>query len=183
VTTTGSFSRPIRQIAYVVPDLRAAARRHAGLFGSGPYYIAEGYTDIPHIYRGEQRAMSIDSALGQWGDVQIELIQPTDERPSIFREGATAAGSSAKCHHLCFHPDNLDEAIAGYEVRGYPVAFDFTLPGGTRTVLMDTLAELGHFVEFYERSAEIEHLYTFIEKAAASFDGRELIRPIQDIFA
>lgn len=183
MAATGSFSRPIRQIAYVVPDLRAAARRHAGLFGSGPYFIAEGYTDIPHIYRGERRAMSIDSALGQWGDVQIELIQPTDERPSIFREGAPAAGSGPKCHHLCFHPDSLDEAIAGYEARGYPVAFDFTLPGGTRTVLMDTLAELGHFVEFYERTPEIDHLYTFIEKAAAAFDGSELIRPIGDIFA
>ena len=180
---TGSFAGPIRQIAYVVPDLRAAARRHAGLFGSGPYFIAEGYTDIPHIYRGEERLMSIDSALGQWGGVQIELIQPTDARPSIWREGAAASGAGPKCHHVCFHPESLDEAIAGYEARGYPVAFDFTLPGGTRAVLMDTLAELGHFVEFYERTREIDHLYGYIERAAAGFDGRNLIRPIGDIFA
>jgi len=183
VAPTGSFSRPIRQIAYVVPDLRAAARRHAGLFGSGPYFIAEGYTDIPHIYRGEERLMSIDSALGQWGDVQIELIQPTDDRPNVWREGASATGAGPKCHHVCFHPDSLDEAIASYEARGYPVAFDFTLPGGTRTVLMDTLAELGHFVEFYERTPEIAHLYDFIETAAAGFDGNNLLRPISDIFA
>jgi len=97
VAPTGSFSRPIRQIAYVVPDLRAAARRHAGLFGSGPYFIAEGYTDIPHIYRGEERLMSIDSALGQWGEVQIELIQPTDDRPSVWREGASSAAASLMC--------------------------------------------------------------------------------------
>jgi hypothetical protein len=183
VAITGSFSRPIKQIAYVVPDIRAAARRHADLFGSGPYFIAEGYRDIAHIYRGEARTMNIDSALGQWGDVQIELIQPTDERPSIFREGGSAAGAGPKCHHICFHPDNLAQAIAGYEARGYPVAFEFTLPGGTRTVLMDTLADLGHFVEFYERTPEIVHLYSFIEQAAARFDGTDLIRPIGDIFA
>ncbi len=145
MAATGSFSRPIRQIAYVVPDIRAAARRHSALFGSGPYFIAEGYSDIPHIYRGEARTMSIDSALGQWGAVQIELIQPTDDRPSVFREGASADSAGPKCHHVCFHPDSLDEAIAGYEARGYPVAFDFTLPGGTRTVLMDTLGRAWSF--------------------------------------
>jgi hypothetical protein len=32
LAATGSFSRPIRQIAYVVPDLRATARRHAGQY-------------------------------------------------------------------------------------------------------------------------------------------------------
>jgi hypothetical protein len=183
VAATGIDLRRIRQIAYVVPDIRAAARRHAALFGSGPYFIAEGYTGIEHIYRGEQATMSIDSALGQWGDVQIELIQPTDDRPSIFREGAPAGSAGPKCHHICFHPDSLDAAIAAYAAEGYPVAFDFTLPGGTRTVLVDTLADLGHFVEFYARTPEIAHLYGFIEAAAASFDGTELIRPIGDIFA
>ena len=31
----------VRQVAYFVPDVVAAARRHASLFGSGPYYVAE----------------------------------------------------------------------------------------------------------------------------------------------
>jgi hypothetical protein len=183
VASTGVDFRQIRQIAYVVPDIREAARRHSALFGSGPYFLAEGYTGIPHVYRGEPWAMSINSALGQWGDVQIELIQPTDDVPSIFREGQSADAVGPKCHHVCFHPDRLSDAIASFTAQGYPVAFDFTLPGGTRTVLMDTLAELGHFVEFYERTAEIAHLYDFIEAAAASFDGTNLIRPIGDIFA
>ncbi len=30
----------IRQVAYFVPDVKLAARRHAALFGSGPYYVA-----------------------------------------------------------------------------------------------------------------------------------------------
>ncbi|MGH6737450.1 MAG: VOC family protein [Bradyrhizobium sp.] len=183
MTIKGVDFHRIKQIAYVVPDIRKAARRHSALFGSGPYFIAEGYSGIPHVYRGKPWAMSIDSALGQWGDVQIELIQPTDQAPSIFREGQSADSAGPKCHHVCFHPDSLDEAIANVEAKGYPVAFDFTLPGWTRTVLMDTLVDLGHFVEFYERTAEIAHLYGFIERAGAAFDGTNLIRPIGEIFA
>jgi hypothetical protein len=32
---------PVRQIAFFVADVVAAARRHSAIFGSGPFYVAE----------------------------------------------------------------------------------------------------------------------------------------------
>ena len=45
---------PIRQIAYFVPDVRVAAARHAALFGSGPYFVAEHIPLRKALYRGRE---------------------------------------------------------------------------------------------------------------------------------
>jgi len=35
------MKRPIRQVAYYVPDARKAAEQHAAAFGSGPYFVMD----------------------------------------------------------------------------------------------------------------------------------------------
>jgi hypothetical protein len=169
--------KQIRQIAYVVPDIRMAAARHFQLFGSGPYFLAEHLTLSGHIYRGSSWSVDIDVALGQWGEIQIELIQPNDDRPSLFREVMPKDSRHTHCHHVCLHPPGIETSIASFEAQGYPVVFDFPLPGGTRVVLIDTLSDLGHFVELYERTPEIARIYDYIQDAARHFDGTDLIRP------
>ena len=171
-----------RQIAYIVPDVREAIRRHNAIFGSGPYFLGEGFTLADHLYRGERWSLDIDAALGQWGDVQIELIQLNDDRANIFREGPGRDVRGPRLHHLCLHPESVEDAIAMFAERGCPLVFEFAMPLGTRSVIIDTLAELGHFVELYGRTDEVVGIYDNIRSAAESFDGSELIRPLGVVF-
>lgn len=172
----------IKQIAFVVPNLREAAQRHSACFGSGPYFIAEGVNLAGHIYRGTISELDMDVAFTQFGDLQLELIQLNDNRPSIFREIVTPGHSRPLLHHICAHPADLDEGIEGFRRAGADLVFDYTLPGGTRAVMMDTSRQLGHFVELYQRTDEIAFIYDGVRKAAGSFAPDSLFRPLVELF-
>ncbi len=53
---------PVRQIAYFVPDVVDAARRHAAAFGSGPYYVAEHIPLTLSEHRGRPAPLDHTSA-------------------------------------------------------------------------------------------------------------------------
>ena len=178
-----SNSQDARQIAYVVPDVRAAAERHSEIFGSGPYYVAKGLTFEGHLYRGRPTSVDVDIALGQWGDLQMEFIQLNDDRPSVFGEVTSRDASFARIHHICIQPHSLEDTVRRFGVDGCQVAFDFTTSQGTRVVMIDTLSRLGHFVEAYERTDEISDLYDRIRQAGETFDGRERVRPMSRLRA
>ena len=75
---------PIRQIAYFVPDVRVAAARHAALFGSGPYFVAEHIPLRKALYRGREGRRDHRSAYGQWGELMVECVQQNNPGPSAF---------------------------------------------------------------------------------------------------
>ncbi|MFD2136543.1 hypothetical protein ACFSLT_18030 [Novosphingobium resinovorum] len=77
---------PIRQIAYFVPDVRAAARAHSAAFGSGPYYVADHIALTRAVHRGVERELDHSSAYGQWGEVMIEFCQQNNPGPSAFHD-------------------------------------------------------------------------------------------------
>lgn len=172
---------PIRQIAFVVPDLDEAIARHARLFASGPYFVQRGVTMAGHRYRGMPWQLDMSVGFGQFGDVQIELIQLHDDRPSIFREALPVGARAARMHHICLHPASIDESIAGFAAAGCGIVLEHALSGGTRIVMIDTVADIGHFVELYQRTDEVAMLYDGVRNAAAGFDGHDLIRPMTDI--
>lgn len=77
---------PIRQIAYFVPDVRVAAARHAALFGSGPYFVAEHIPLRKALYRGREGRLDHSSAYGQWGELMVEFVQQNNPGPSAFHD-------------------------------------------------------------------------------------------------
>jgi hypothetical protein len=75
---------PVRQVAYFVPDMRAAARAHSALYGSGPYFVADNIPLTLCRYRGQPGKLDHSSAYGQWGEVMIEFVQQNNPEPSVF---------------------------------------------------------------------------------------------------
>ena len=173
----------VKQIAYVVPDVYLAAERHAEMFGSGPFFLSRHLAFDGHLYRGQAASVDVDIALGQCGEMQIELIQLNDDRASVFREVESRSVNQTRMHHICLHPLNLEVKIHECADAGYAVAFDFTTPSGTRIVMLDTLSRLGHFLELYERTEEIGDFYDRIKYASVGFDGVGLVRPISTLRA
>ena len=173
--------QPIIQVAYVVDDVCAAAERHHAQYGSGPFFFQPHYR-MDLNYRGNDVEFVHSAAFGQWGDVQVALMQQRDDLPSIINETHPLGGGYG-LHHVSMTTDDLDLAIEELAAQGNAVAMSAFLPEAQmRAIMADTLSTLGHFLEIYERVPIIETFYRNVAEAAKGFDDKNLIRPMSEAF-
>lgn len=165
---------PVRQIAYFVPDVVAAARAHMATFGSGPYYVAEHIPLTSNFYRGTPQPLDHSSAYGQWGDVMVEFVQQNNEGPSVFRDLYPDGGQGL--HHVALIVNDIRKAMADYEAAGYSAALYAEVAPGVGFAMMDCVATLGHFVELYEPTPQLLAVYDLVRTSAVDFEGEEPIR-------
>lgn len=167
---------PIRQIAYVVRDVRDAAERHAALYGSGPFFVAEHIALRRAVHRGVEGVLDHSSAYGQWGALMVEFVQQHDPGPSVFRE--LYPDGREGMHHVALIVDDLAVARARFEAAGMPVALHAEMMDGFTFLMMDAVERSGHFIELYEGVPALAGFYDMVRDAAGSFDGRDVIREI-----
>lgn len=169
----------LAQIAYFVPDVRAAAAHHSRMFGSGPFYVADD-VDPPFVrHRGEMTSWRHTSAFGQWGELMVEFLQQDHPAPSILHDVYPAGSGRYGVHHIAFIVDDPDAVAADFERRGHPVALDVRLTNGIRALMIDTIAANGHVVEVYAPTPALVEIYDFIRNAALGFDGGDPVRTFQ----
>lgn len=166
---------PVRQIAYFCQDAAAAAQRHAALFGSGPYFLAEHIPLSLCLYRGEPGRLDHTSAYGQWGEVMLEFVEQTGDDPSVFLD--MYPDRSGGIHHVALIVDNLRHEMARYEQAGFPVGL-YAEVGGVGFAMMDAVRDYGHFLELYEPSPSLNGIYDMVRQASIGFDGTDPIRPM-----
>ena len=172
--------QPVIQIAYVVDDVRKAAERHHALYGSGPFFVQDHYR-LRLNYRGDDVDYVHSAAFGQWGGLQVELMQQHDSLPSIINETHPLGSGRYGLHHVAMIADDLDSAIRDLEVAGHPVVLEGRLPElNMRTIMADAQATHGHFIEVYSRVPAIENFYRRVAEAAKGFDGTNLLRPMSE---
>jgi hypothetical protein len=170
------LDKPYSQIAYFVPDVRAAALEHHQSFGSGPFYVVDQVI-LPFCeYRGKAAQWSMSSAFGQWGGMQVEFMQQNDEAPSIFHDVFPAGSGRYGMHHLAFIVDDLWSVARAFEKQGYPIGLHARMANGIEAILIDTIKSNGHVLEFYEPSLPLLELYDFIRQQAVGFDGTDPVR-------
>jgi len=166
----------VRQIAYFVPDVRAAARRHSALFGSGPYFVADHIPLARVLHRGRDATLDHSSAYGQWGALMIEFVQQNDPGPSVFRDMFPEGGEGL--HHVALIVDDLAVARAHFEGQGLAVALHAEMLDGFTFLMIDAVARYGHMIELYEGVPTLTGFYGMVRDAAVGFDGRDPIRSI-----
>lgn len=168
-------SLPIRQIAYFVSDVRAAARAHSAAFGSGPYYVADHIPLTRALHRGTPRDLDHSSAYGQWGEVMIEFCQQNNSGPSAFRDLYPEGTGREGVHHVALFVDDLDHAIADFVAQGHAVALDAAMTDGFRYVFVDTTASYGHMLELYEPTDTLIAFYRTVRESAGNFASGVII--------
>jgi catechol 2,3-dioxygenase-like lactoylglutathione lyase family enzyme len=164
---------PVVQIAFVVPDARAAALAHSKRYGSGPFFLVEHYQLSMHRYRGKETPIDVTSAYGQWGTVTAEFIQQHDDRPSAYRDLVKAG--ETRMHHVAVYVDDLKTQMATYEAQGAQAALYAEAIPGLGYAIMDTSSQLGIMTEFYEEWT-VKPLYDHMRRSAVGFDGSNPVR-------
>src|SRR5262245_21188020 len=75
----------VRRNGYVVPDVDRAIAQWVEA-GVGPWFVLREAEQSALYFRGERSDPVLSIAWSNSGDLQLELIQPHGDRPSVYRE-------------------------------------------------------------------------------------------------
>ena len=166
----------INQIGYVVRDIHASMDHWLRL-GVGPWFYIQNVVTDYFRYRQEDSDMTMSVALANLGDVQLELIQPTNDAPSVYKDFLDSGREGAQ-HIACWttnYLDLYDRALAA----GYTVAQEGSIGGEQgRFAYLDTEFDQGTVIEISDISGPKGQMFAYIRDVAASWDGADPIRVV-----
>lgn len=165
----------IAQMAYVVPDMEAAIAWWVRDARTGPWFLLESFTGADHVYRGTPSLADVRIAMAFAGHMQIELIQPKDDHPSVYREMIDRRGYGF--HHIGIACEDVDTEIPAYLARGYSLAFTASVPTGSHVAYLDGGGAHPHFVELIPATPGMDTTFTAFWRASIGWDGKDPIRP------
>ena len=167
----------IIQSAFVVPDLKAAIHRWSDDLHAGPWFVFDHFPgDGAAEYRGEPSTADVSIAMGFAGHLQIELIAPTDDAPSVYRETIGRRGYGF--HHHGVASADVESDAAAYVARGFTIAYRADVPTGGRVVYLDGGPAAPGFVELIPASPVMDEVFTDMWRASIGWDGSDPIRPV-----
>lgn len=161
------------QIAYMVDDVRAAAREFAARTGAGPFFIQRNPVTSALGPDGAPGSFDHSSAYGQWGRIQVELVEVHTAEPAAFADTTQARN---QIHHVAIMVSSFDEQQRQFAGTGWPAVLTATTPNGNNFAFHDARAHLGHLVEIYEPRPTILALYRKVSDAADDWDGTDPVR-------
>jgi hypothetical protein len=106
--------------------------------------------------------------------MNIELIQPNDDAPSVYREVLDKRGPGF--HHWGVATKDFDRDVQKYRAQGHDLALFLRVPSGGRVAYMDTTAQLPGFVELIELGADFEAVFNRFYRASIGWDGQDPVR-------
>ena len=166
----------IAQTAFIVPDLHAAIDHWVTNCKAGPFFVLDHFLVPGQTYRGEESSADITLAMGFAGHIQIELIQPLDNNPSVYRE--TIAHRGYGFHHFGIACADVDADSRAYQQRGYVEAFRASVPTGGEVVYLDNgNGPQWGFLELLPVTPGMDETFTRFWKASLGWDGRDPVRP------
>lgn len=163
------------QTAYVVPDMRAAIDWWIKDANVGPWFLLESFTGPEQRYRGNPTQADVAIAMSFSGHMMIELVQPRDERTSVYRETIEKRGYGF--HHIGVAVEDSEAAREPYHKRGYHVAFCTPVPSGGTVYYMGDRDDAPGFVELIPATEGMDEMFTRYWRATVDWDGRDPVRP------
>ena len=169
----------IMQLAFVPDDFGAAIAHWTQVMGVGPFFLMEGVRLDNMTYKGEPTDAVFDLALAYWDDIQIELIRPRDDHPSIY---TGEYGAVQGLHHVCILVDDIEQAYRVCGEQGAEIVIEGAL-GETRVIYVDPAPGTaqggpGSLVEILQQSADGPGLFAMIKQAGVDWDGSDPLRSL-----
>jgi hypothetical protein len=162
------------QLCWVVPDLEAAIDRWVKTSGAGPFFLFEDVHFTESQYRGRPADIAPHrAAIGQSGEMQIELIQPLGDEAGIWRDVVPTGGFGL--HHAGLYCTDYGADRSAYLASGAELAFE-GLMMGAKTCYIDTTSSLGFMTELITANPVAEMVFGQFKAAAQGWDGSDPIR-------
>jgi hypothetical protein len=171
------FGQPddgIIQMCYLVPDIHAAMSSWIHKLNVGPWFLLDHFTGTDPKYRGRDSTADVSIAMSFAGHMNIELIQPNDDAPSVYREWIERRGFGF--HHWGRATSNFDRDVAQYRAAGHDLVFLAGVPSGGHVAYMDTTALLPGYVELIELGGGFEPVFSKFYRASIGWDGADPVR-------
>jgi len=173
------FGQPrggIFQLGYIVQDLDAAIEYWIRDLNVGPWFRLDGFDGGDDaVHRGGKYTATVDLAMAFAGHMQIELIQPNDDEPSVYREMIEDRGYGF--HHFGVACDDVEAGIAKLEAKGYEMAYKASVPTGGHVAYMDGGPGQPGFLELVASTPGFEEMFGRFHRASIDWDGSAPIRP------
>ena len=174
------FFGEIRQVAYVVPDIEAAMDHWARVMGVGPWYYNPQVPIRNYHYRGTPHVPRNSVALANAGALQIELLQPRNDVPSMYRDFTLAGHRGVQ--HVAYWTEHFDADLARAQEAGFRVCMGGEVGENGRFVYFEDLSGMpGTTIELSEVAGPKGRLFKIIRDAALGWDGSAPVRPFPDL--
>ena len=165
----------IRQNGYVVRDIEAALVHWTEVLGVGPFYCFDRVPVERFRYRGEPSPLEVSIALANSGALQIELIQPRNDAPSMYRDFLQAGREGLQ--HVAYWTETMDADLERIAKAGHSVAQSGQIGGPDgHFVYLDTEAHPGTVVEVSEVNGSKGRFFARLADLARDWDGSDPIR-------
>lgn len=111
----------VSQVGIIVDDIERVSQNYADLLGvpKPPIMVTAGYDVTETTYNGEPSDATAKLAFFDFGQLQIELIEP-DEKPSVWREYLEEKGPGAQ--HIAFQVKNTQQVTDYLKTHGIEIA-------------------------------------------------------------
>jgi hypothetical protein len=164
------------QLCWVVPDLEAAIADWVKTCGAGPFFLFEDVHFTESFYRGEPRDIAPHrAAIGQYGEMQIELVCPIGNEPGIWRDVVRPGGLGL--HHAALYCQDYAAERAAFIAAGADIAFEGLMMGAA-TCYIDTTRTLGFMTELITVNPIADMVFGQFRKAAQNWDGGNPVRKL-----
>ncbi len=168
---------PIRQLGYVVRDIEASMRYWTEQLGVGPFFYYDRAPMRDFKYLGQPCDAQISAALGQSGPLQIELLQPRDDRPSPYLDFLKSGREGVQ--HVAFWTEHFDADLARAMEAGFePVLTGYTIEPAGRIVYFSDRRDPhpGVMVELSSLSPGKKKAFDAVAAASVGWEGSDPIR-------
>jgi len=165
----------IMQIAYLPSDFDAAVKYWTTTMGVGPFFMLQNVQLGEMKYLGEPTSALFSIAIGYWGDIQIELIRPENDAPSIY-SGQYAVRDQV--HHVCIMVQSIAEARNACAAIGATILVEGKVGDTGEVIYVDPGAGPGHVVELLQPMEGSDALFAMMREAAHGWDGSDPLRVI-----
>jgi catechol 2,3-dioxygenase-like lactoylglutathione lyase family enzyme len=165
----------IRQVAYVVPDIKKAMQHWIEVLGVGPFFYLEKRTAQNSMYRDKPVSLELSIAIAQSGPLQIELIQQHNDSPSQFSDFMRSSMDGQ--HHVAFWTRDFDADMSRYLAEGFETLSSANR-APDRNAFLATRGPRGTLIEISEISGPKGAFFERVAKIASDWDGSDPIRKI-----
>lgn len=123
--------------------------------GAGPFFVGV-FPLLEQRYHGHPTDQQATVALGYLGDVQIELIEPTNDAAGPYNEWLRrhpVPPVGGVYHHFMVEEGDYEATIARLTGGGLKLVFTANSPDGDRVAYLEAFESTGGYIEVIQATA------------------------------